>query len=70
MEDKIILFGKSFYNKAKLITYGTKSFPKDDCSDRWIVEYYDVYEDGTEILTRAAECDKERVGIVTYLLSK
>ncbi len=70
MEDKILLYGKSSYDKAKCITYSTKSFPKDEFSDRWIVEYYDVYEDGTEILTRATECDKERVGIVTYLLSK
>ncbi len=70
MEDRTILFEKSSYDKARLITYSTKSFPKDDCGCRWIVEYYDVYEDDTRILTRAVECDKERVGLVTYLISK
>ncbi len=29
-------------------------------TDRRVVEYYDVYEDGTEILTRATECDIEK----------
>lgn len=70
MEDKTILFKNSSYDKAKLKTYSTKSFPKNDGSDRWVVEYYDVYEDGTQILTRAAECDKERVALVTYLLAR
>lgn len=70
MDDKLILFENSSYNKAKLTTYSTRSFPKNDGSGRWIVEYYDVYDDGTNILTRAAECDKERVSLVTYLLSK
>lgn len=70
MEDRTIKFENSIYDKSKLVTYGTKAFPKNDGSDRWIVEYYDVYEDGTEILTRAAECDKERVELVTYLIAK
>lgn len=70
MEDKVILFNKSSYDKAKLVTYSTKSYPKQDGSGRWIVEYYDVYEDGTQVLTRAAECDEERVYMVTYLLSR
>ncbi|MBQ7131759.1 MAG: hypothetical protein IJO29_04225 [Oscillospiraceae bacterium] len=52
------------------MTYSTKSYPKQDGSGRWIVEYYDVYEDGTQVLTRAAECDEERVYMVTYLLSR
>lgn len=70
MEDKMILFESGSYDKSKLKTYSTRSFPKNDGSGRWLVEYYDVYEDGTSILTRACECDKERIGIVTYLLSK
>lgn len=70
MEDKIILYEGGSYGKSKLKTYSTRSFPKNDGSGRWVVEYYDVYEDGTSILSRACECDKDRVGIVTYLLSK
>lgn len=70
MEDKIILFENSSYDKSKLTTYRTRSFPKNDGSGRWVVEYYDVYEDGTSILTRACECDKERVGLVTNLLER
>lgn len=70
MEDKTILFEESFYDKSKYKTYATKAFPKNDGSDRWIVEYYDIYEDNTEILSRAVECDKNRVGIVTYLIAK
>ncbi len=53
MEDKVILFESGSYDKSKLKTYSTRSFPKNDGSGRWIVEYYDVYEDGTSILTRA-----------------
>lgn len=70
MKDRTILFEPSSYDKSKCVTYSTKAFPKDDGSGRWIVEYYDVYEDGTQILSRAAECDKERVHLVTYLLSR
>ncbi len=70
MEDKTILFKNSSYDKAQIKTYGTKSFPKNDGSDRWMVEYYDIYEDGTKVLTRATECDKERVELVTYLIAK
>lgn len=70
MEDKILLFEKSSYNKAKYVTYRTRSYPKNDGSGRWVIEYYDVYEDGKEILTRAAECDKDRVYLVTYLLAR
>lgn len=70
MEDKMILFESGSYDKSKLKTYSTRYFPKNDGSGRWLVEYYDVYEDGTSILSRACECDEERVGIVTYLLSK
>ena len=70
MEDKILLFEKSSYDKSKLKSYATKSFPKTYGSGRWIVEYYDVYEDNTRILTRAVECDEERVNFVTYLLER
>lgn len=70
MEDKTILFENSSYNKSKHKTYATKAFPKNDDSGRWVVEYYDIYEDNTEILSRAVECDKDRVGVVTYLISK
>lgn len=70
MEDKIILFESSSYDKSKLKTYSTRSYPKNDGSGRWIVEYYNVYEDGTSILTRACECDEERVSFVTYLLAR
>ena len=70
MEDKTILFEDNSYDKSKRKTYGTKSFPKKDGSGRWIVEYYNIYEDNTEILSRAVECDKNRVGIVTYLIAK
>ena len=70
MEDKTILFVDSSYDKSKRKTYGTKSFHKNDGSGRWIVEYYNIYEDNTEILSRAVECDKNRVGIVTYLIAK
>ncbi len=70
MEDKTILFENSCYDKSKYKTYATKAFPKNDDSGRWVVEYYDIYEDNTEILSRAVECDKDRVGIVTYLISK
>ena len=31
---------------------------------------HNIYEDNTEILSRAVECDKNRVGIVTYLIAK
>ena len=47
MEDKTILFEDSSYDKSKRKTYATKSFPKNDGSGRWIVEYYDIYEDNT-----------------------
>lgn len=70
MDDKTILFEDSSYDKSKQKTYAAKSFPKNDGSDRWIVEYYDIYEDNTEILSRVVECDKNRVGIVTYLIAK
>lgn len=70
MEDKTILFENSCYDKSKHKTYATKAFSKNDDSGRWVVEYYDIYEDNTEILSRAVECDKDRVGIVTYLISK
>ena len=70
MEDKTILFEDNSYDKSKRKTYGTKSFPKNDGSGRWIVEDYNIYEDNTEILSRAVECDKNRVGIVTYLIAK
>ena len=70
MEDRAIKIVKVIYDKSKLVTYCTNAFPKNDGSDRWIVEYYDVYEDGTKILSRAAECDKDRVELVTYLIAK
>lgn len=70
MKDKTILFENSCYDKSKHKTYATRAFSKNDGSDRWVVEYYDIYEDNTEILSRAVECDKDRVGIVTYLISK
>lgn len=70
MEDEIILFKKGSYDKAAYVTYATKSYPKNDGSGRWIVEYYDVYADNTSELTRAAECDEDRVCFVTYLLAK
>lgn len=70
MEDKLLLFKESSHNGEKPITYATRSYPKNDESGRWIVEYYDVYKDGTEILTRAEECDKDRVSLVTFLLSQ
>ena len=34
------------------------------------MRFYNIYEDNTEILSRAVECDKNRVGIVTYLIAK
>jgi hypothetical protein len=70
MEDIILKYESSNYDKSKYKTYGGKSYPKDESGERWIVEIYDVYEDGTWILTRAAECDADRVSRVEYLLSR
>lgn len=70
MEDKIILYKSSSYDKSKLKTYSTRSFPKNDGSGRWIVEYYAIFADGTSILTRACECDEERVNLVEFLLER
>lgn len=70
MDSKVTLFSSSSYDKAKLVTYKTKSYPKNDNSGRWVVEYYDLYSDGTEKLTRTAECDENDVDKTQYLLSR
>ena len=68
MKDKTILFENSCYDKSKHKTYATKAFSKNDASGRWVVEYYDIYEDNTDILSRAVECDNDLLGIVSYLI--
>ncbi|MDO4944705.1 MAG: hypothetical protein Q4E74_05835 [Ruminococcus sp.] len=51
------------------ISFYTKSYPKGDNSNRWIVEKGDIYLDGTSVATDFYECDESERLYVEYQMS-
>ncbi|MCH5201363.1 MAG: hypothetical protein J1F60_10430 [Oscillospiraceae bacterium] len=57
------------YDKDKPATFYTKSYPKGDGSNKWIVEQGDYYIGGKRVPKRYVECEESECPFVEYQLS-
>lgn len=65
---KTIIWNPTVYDKAKRKGTVYREHPVDEKKHRWIVEMVDLYEDGTEIIANAVECDLEDLAFVQYCM--
>ena len=66
---KLIIGNPTKYDKAKYLGYDIREYPIDEKKHRWIIESVDHYEDGTEIITEAYECDVTDLGFIRYSMN-